>query len=381
MTRHASSRRRFAPACSPRVHHAAVARGARGWSAILLATWFGVIGCRSLRADDLVILESDNGQESTQRAGEILDFTGRHLLLRTSTGREARIDAARVREARTRLDDLHQQADAKFAARDFGAARDLYERTRAEKRERRAWVLRRILEREVWCSRNLGQYDRAAESFFSLVQSDPLSPGFRSIPLVWSTRSWSPAIERAARAWLTDVDRPVAQLVGASWLLSTSDRGQALDTLAQLVRDKDQRIASLADAQQWRAEFVSADAQQIAGWADSVARMPIALRGGPYFVLGQALARHRQLDAAALALLRVPSQYGDDRPLAAIALALAGRALEADGHVDEATALYRQLLSEYPDSDRAADVRERVNELRKKTGGKKPTVGERGVNP
>ena len=83
-------------------------------------------------------------------------------------------------------------------------------------------------------------------------------------------------------------------------------------------------------------------------WSDEVETSPESVRAGPYFVLGRALAHHKQPAEAALDLLRVPILYPEDRPLAAAALLAAGRALEEDSQADAARRLYRELLAEYP---------------------------------
>ena len=65
---------------------------------------------------------------------------------------------------------------------------------------------------------------------------------------------------------------------------------------------------------------------------------PVAVRAGPYFVRGAALAHHQASEDAALDLLRVPFLYPEDRPLAAAALFEAARSLETAGQVEAAVA-------------------------------------------
>ena len=120
----------------------------------------------------------------------------------------------------------------------------------------------------------------------------------------------------------------------------------------------------MAQAQIWRAQVTVADASQLAGWQQAIAQMPEAVRAGPYFLLGQAWARQGQSDKAALALLRVPLVYPENRALAARSLLEAGRCLADAGRRDEAAGLYREALEKYPETSAAADARTRLDHLK-----------------
>ena len=77
--------------------------------------------------------------------------------------------------------------------------------------------------------------------------------------------------------------------------------------------------------------------------------MPAELRAGPYYVVGTARAQWQQPERAALAFLRVPILYPENRRLAASALRLAATALEQLDRPDEAAALQRELQTRYGD--------------------------------
>ena len=104
----------------------------------------------------------------------------------------------------------------------------------------------------------------------------------------------------------------------------------------------------------------TATVEEVEGW---LARLPADLRAGPYFALGQAWSARGQSDKSALACLRVPILYGQDRRLVASALLLAGRELEKIGQREEAVTLYREVAREHAAAPSAAEARGRLEEL------------------
>ncbi len=69
-------------------------------------------------------------------------------------------------------------------------------------------------------------------------------------------------LEKKSRDWLA-TDVPVAVLIGASHLLSTSDRNDAVKRLQVLAGAKDPRIAALARALVWSGTFAAASSKQL----------------------------------------------------------------------------------------------------------------------
>ena len=170
------------------------------------------------------------------------------------------------------------------------------------------------------------------------------------------------------RGWTSDVAAPSAlRLLGASWLLTTDNR-TAVDALRRLSADGDPRVAQLAAAQLWRtriAEATTADAQQ---WQAQIERMGAEIRGGPYFLLGLALARLDQHEDAALALLRAPLLYGQSSPaLAAEALLAAGKELDQAGQRDSAATLYREAIANYGATLAGREAEIRLSQLSEET--------------
>ena len=81
--------------------------------------------------------------------GEILDYTGRELRIRLSSGREAAIPADRVRRIETRWIAEHAAGDALREQGKFDEALDQYRA--ALGKESRLWVRRKNLAEMVWC--------------------------------------------------------------------------------------------------------------------------------------------------------------------------------------------------------------------------------------
>ncbi len=295
--------------------------------------------------------------------GQVVDYTGRELVLLLPSGLDRTFPADQVLRIETHYGPQHVEADRRFAQGEFESALGLY--GQAREGEPRRWVRRQITARIVWCYRALGQWERAGKDFLDvLLADDPSTPYFDCIPLGWVRREPSLTLERTAQQWLTRDQRPAAALVGASHLLSTNQYSRALERLRQLAADPDERIAFLALAQTWRASAVTANPEQLAQWQATIERMPEPLRAGPYFVLGAAEAQQQRWEQAALAWMRIPILYPEHRNLAAQALLSAGRSLERLGRSEQSVSLYRELLKTYSNTPPATEAQTRLEEIR-----------------
>ncbi|MBN2473056.1 MAG: hypothetical protein JXB62_00510 [Pirellulales bacterium] len=310
-------------------------------------------------AQDTVTLGSSGGGQ-TKVSGRIVDCTGRHLRIQVPGGREQTFPADKVIRVKTPYGPAHTEADARFADGEFGPALNLYRQAVDE--EPRRWVRRRIIARAIWCYRALDDWVRSGETFLLLLRDDPETLDFDCIPLEWMPRQPPAALEQAARQWLNRAE-PTAVLLGASHLLTTGERLDALQRLKTLSAGPDRRVAQLALAQTWRAEAVTASSAELDNWQRVIEQMPQALAAGPYFVLGRARLQRQQWEQAALALMRVPILYPQQRDLATQALLDAGRALEKLGRVPEALRLYRELIAGYPGTRPMAEAQGRMEAI------------------
>jgi tetratricopeptide (TPR) repeat protein len=313
--------------------------------------------------DDVVYLKSPApGGAVRTLAGEVAEYTGRELTLRSAAGRQRTIPASQIERVETAYCAEQRAGDALFAKRDYRRALEEYRQALTASREPRDWVRRQILAQIVWCQRNLGQADQAGEYFLILLASDPYTRLFDCIPLAWTPDAPPPATTRKAAQWL-DSKNPAAELIGASQLLATAaGEAAAIEHLKKLSADPDQRIAWLAQAQLWRTAVPAARTEQTHQWAAAIRTNDPALAGGAYFVLGSALLRHEP-EEAALALLKVPILYERDDRLAAAALLAAGECLEKVGRGSQAAGLYRELAGRYPQAAQTAEARRRLASL------------------
>lgn len=305
---------------------------------------------REALAQDAVVVVGARGERSIRR-GEVLDHTGESLTLRLGTGQETTIDSKRIVEIQTSRVPAHVQAEQLLRDGKFREAAPVL--ARALQDEKREWVRRQILARQVTCYQDLGQPEKAIDWFLKLLLPDTLH--FGVIPLAWEPAQPSPALESNARDWIRNEDAPAAALIGASWLLATQQRGTATQALQRLASNTDPHIAFLAEAQLWRTKIVTATASDTRQWQQRIDRMPSEIRFGPYLVLGQCWARLQEHELAALALMRLPVLYPQHYTLAGRALLLAARELEASKQPESAAGLYRELLADYAESP-AADA-------------------------
>lgn len=332
-------------------------RPRRAFAGGLLLTVLAVGFCA---AEDVVIVASgERGEGRVRRTGEILDYTGQTLLLRSESGVESSIPADRVLEVQSTWTPPHQRGDEQFIDAKFAEALEQYRA--AVSQEKRGWVRRRLYAQAVWCYRHLNQPDLAAAVFLTLVTEDPTTPNYDAIPLTWTSAQPSGAFEKRLRTWLTS-DQAPANLIAASWLLTTPQRTAAMEKLRSLTTHADHRVALLAEAQLWRAEQSTAELEDMTRWRQVIAKLPEPLRAGPYLVQGQTLSRLGDSRAAVLALLRVPVLYSTHRSLAAEALLAAGREAERLGRNEDAGQLYRELITQYPESDLADLARQKTTQ-------------------
>lgn len=324
----------------------------------LLTWWLLALGTDG-RADVVHFRPGPTARGTSRLEGEVLDYTGSELRIRLPDGRERKLSVRYVERIETVRNESQQQGERFFAAGRYEQA--LAALRRAAAQERRAWVGREILAGEVRCLVELGRWHEATSAFLRLVAQDPQTPYFDCIPLAWRAGRLSRAFRGAAETWMRASAPEVAQLIAASHLLALGpQRRQALLALRRCATSDDARIAWLAKAQQWRADSPSVTAEQVARWELQVEQIPFRLRGGPYYVLGQAWLQHDNPQRAALALMRLPILHSQRPGLVAEALFDAARALEQMDRHDEAARLFAEVVERYAHCPAAAEARQRL---------------------
>ena len=294
--------------------------------------------------------------------GDVIDFTGRELIIKMPDGREARYPGERVALIETERGPKQEAAEAALAAGDYRQALVQFKAAVAD--EPRQWMRRKLLADVIWCYRNLGEFAPAGKTFLVLLQSDPTTLDLDAMPLDWESREPDPQLAAVAKTWLDNRQVPAAVLMGASYLMNTADRAVAVERLQALVRTGSPPLAGLAEAQLWRTQLGTAQLADVDRWPETIERLPARLRAGPYFVLGQALARMPdRAVAAALAFMHVPILYERDRALSAAALLRAAELLEQGGDRGEAERIYQELAEKHAASPAAKEARTKLEQL------------------
>ena len=309
-------------------------------------------------AEDVVVVSRTQPPGESRRRGTIVDYTGEVLTLQLASGREEKIEAARVLGYETIQVPDQVNGDRLFAEGRFADAVASYRR--AIDREQRPWMRRVILAQMVRCYRNMQQIVRAGDTFLVVVRSDPTTQLLDAIPLAWVSTPPPADLVHQSTQWIKDANIPAARLLGASWLLATAQRQQALDALRKLTEEPDPRIATLAETQTWRDQIVTATPEDIQQWQELQGKLDVSLQAGPDFLLGQVLARHNRSEAAALAFLRIPVLHPDQYDLAAEALFAAGEQLEKAGERSGARTVYRELVKTYDKHRLAPSAQQRL---------------------
>jgi tetratricopeptide (TPR) repeat protein len=302
-----------------------------------------VLAATAAPADDVVHLRPEPGEAAQSVSGEIADYTGDGLRMKLPSGVERTVPARRVERIESIYQPPHQQARAAMASHDFAqAVRLLLE---ANRQESRLWVRRMIIAELVQAYQQAGQVEQAGDAFLVLAESDPATPYFHTIPLGWTPGE--DVAKAKAQQWLSRSDLPSALLLGASHLMSTDQRGEAVAALDRLSLLKDSHVALLAEAQLWRSRIATADEQTVDQWERRIDQMAEELRTGPYVTLAQALAHQKRWEQAAQAFLRAEILSTGQTRMAAEALVAAGEALMQLQRRDEAERVFRDAATRY----------------------------------
>ena len=109
----------------------------------------------------------------------------------------------------------------------------------------------------------------------------------------------------------------------------------------------------MAQMQLWRLRLkknAPVDVDEIERWQQLVEQLPIELRGGSYFVIGQAWKQRQEFDQAARAFLWLPLVYDTDRWLSARACFEAADSLNTLGDTPQAANLYSEVVFRFGDT-------------------------------
>jgi hypothetical protein len=178
-------------------------------------------------------------------------------------------------------------------------------------------------------------------------------------PLVWDGGLVDAPMVMIAQKCL-ESSVPNFQLLGASWLLGTPQRGAAVEVLKKLKQDIRPDIAHLASAQLWRTEVPQADEKAVESWARQVERMPESLRAGPLLLIGLARQRLKQADRAVLSWMEIAILHEDDFRMAANGLARSAGLLAEQGKAEAAKRIWMELSQRFAGTQWATEAESRL---------------------
>jgi hypothetical protein len=305
-----------------------------------------------LNAQDRILLQQAGGSRIPM-TGFVEDYNGREISIRTKPDDPVRrYPRADVIEVITECTPHHEKARKLLTAGKVTEAKKEY--TAALDDENRTWVRREILSGQVKCALWNGDYLTAVLRFLPIAESDPETFHFQLIPLNWTDDEPNANLRNDARQWAALSSPPLNRLIGASWLMTLPDASSdAEQILKRLAREPDVRIQRLAQMQLWRAKFRKGeqiDQGEIQRWERFIEGIPVELRGGPHFVIGQAWKQSQEYERAARAFLWLPLVYDADRWLSSRACFEAAESMELLGDSAQAQNLYSEVVFRYGDT-------------------------------
>lgn len=297
----------------------------------------------AIAQDRVVVLLSDNSR-TVVREGTIVDWKGGEMRMEYN-GQINTIKNDRIVQIQTAWPPDYALAEELLKQRKFAEARVALQNAIAN--ESRGWALRILYAQQTRLCDVLGDRRHSAEMFMSLIQDDPDTRDFATIPLPWDLTPLETGLLDFGKKLQNSSVVPL-QLLGASWLVTSPERAAAIKTLELLSRDLDSRIAHLASAQLWRTKAQEVDTVQLGRWERQIDRMPRELRAGPLLVLGQAQLRLGKTEDAILSWLQVPILHEENLVAAASGLQLAAATLQNNGESAQARRLWQELNDRFP---------------------------------
>ena len=312
-------------------------------------------------ADDRVVVQPTGQGSRITISGTIQDLNGREIVIHTGVGGGLkRFPLSEVIDVATAYTPAHEEARQKLKA---GALTEAWEQlNRALNDEDRLWVRREILALQVRIALQREDYSKAAVRFLAITQTDPSTPHFELIPLIWTADAPLGLSSTEAQAWLRS-DDPTARLIGASWLLSGSDVTLARAALQTLSSEGSPAVQRLAQAQLWRLRLSGESPPpevELQRWEHLCDDMPPRLKAGPLFLVGRGYAARQEWLSAAAAWLWLPLEYPERRDLAAEAQWQAAQAMAEAGDLPAAIRLARELTIRFADARPASAATTRL---------------------
>ncbi|MDO4583964.1 MAG: hypothetical protein Q4D62_07660 [Planctomycetia bacterium] len=302
------------------------------FSSFLLPLW--------LMADTVEIWNPASERGFQEISGEILEVNRDTLEIRVEK-KKRKYPYSKVRKILWEKSPQWLMGDEAFEKMEYANALECYRQELP--REEKSWKQVALTVEMIRCLTRLGENPQALEMALQLLRREPLltDEHYAVLPFLWKPNIADTASEAVAIRWMKQNPQPNEILLCASYLLSSSRRNEMVAYLQSLSQEKEVRLASLAKAQLWRTEMVEMTVAKAQRWEEEMALIPEPLRGGSFFLLGEAWFQCGEWNRAALAYLRMFLLYPDTAYRLQDALPKTATALEKSGHPEESSLLQR----------------------------------------
>lgn len=295
-----------------------------------------------MRAQDVVYTRSDKGEE-VPRKGMIVAWLGDSLTIEIN-GRERELRSRDIIRFETSWNEAYNQAEALFESRELRRALEVYQT--ALQSEQRDWARVIILSRMVQCSSVLEDHAFAGSCFAEIIRLDSQTRFLHLIPMSWLRSLSDAGVNENAKGWMQSRE-PAIRLMGASWLLGSASREEAVSALEELAQGLDANIAHLAKLQLWRSKVVTAKPSDLRRLQLQIEKMPPQIQAPAMLILSDIQSRLDMRDEALLTMMRIPILHSENLKLSAAALQKSAAMLIDSGQSTQATRLYREIEREF----------------------------------
>ena len=310
-----------------------------------------VIVCLSattVRGDEVEVWDVKR-QEKIRYVGTILEYKQTFLSIELGNGALREVPVDRIESFTADWGPAFSQAEALSADFEFADALPLYRQ--AYRNHSSNWLRRHNVSRQIICMNALGQQVAAADLYIEeLLPVDDDALYLDVLPILWSRQTTTPQMIQRASSWIAADQNEIVQLLGASWLLDSPKRSDAVTTLNRIENSNNQSLALLAATQNWRPLLPTVNENQLVRWKQIISRLAVPLRSGPYFLLAHGYSRNDQAQNAVLNWMRVPIHYPAKYQLSAEALLESARVLDQLKQDREAVRLLREVTGKYQDT-------------------------------
>jgi hypothetical protein len=154
-----------------------------------------------------------------------------------------------------------------------------------------SWQQRFLVTKMVEAFWQSNQKVIAGRLFLSLLKDTSPPLVYAWAPLIWQPTKVDSAMTEVALVWIKESESFDSQLLGASWLLETSDSSGAIEALQRVTRLPNLQLARLATAQLWRVATPKEVASKFQEWRSVRDLLPVALQLGPTLTIAEKLER------------------------------------------------------------------------------------------